>query len=73
MHAGGSLRDKAGPDAGRSGGPEGMRGFVPAVEVSYDLHLEGVGRPHGKARAARALGRDQVRSEFFVSAIIKPL
>jgi hypothetical protein len=62
------LPDPRAADAGHR-----ARRRIPAVERAHDAHGVGVGRPHGEARAPRAIHHARVRAELLVEAIVGAL
>ncbi len=64
----GHLGKKTFPDAGLPLGAERVAPFVPAIEVSHDGDLLGIGRPHGEIGAASTAGLDGMGPQLFVEA-----
>ena len=64
---------KAFPDARPFAGTEPETLLLPAVEISRDVNLLRVGRPHGEVSAVNSSGGNRVRAQFIIEAYMAAL
>ena len=60
------LRHKRFPDSGTRSRRHFQRGFVPAVEISHDINLLGIGRPDCEVRSSLSVHFNRVSAKVVI-------